>query len=95
MLPEACGEDGNVPDIVQCRSAADEAYRVVAWMKEKYALTGRWGDIAVLCPTQFSADRLTELLLLQDIPTVISFTPAEKMLLTPGRCRPSADLSEQ
>ncbi|CND05692.1 DEAD/DEAH box helicase [Yersinia pseudotuberculosis] len=78
VLPEACGEDGNVPDIVQCRSAADEAYRVVAWMKEKYALTDRWGDIAVLCPTQFSADRLTELLVLQDIPTVISFTPAEK-----------------
>nr|WP_172601540.1 NERD domain-containing protein [Yersinia pseudotuberculosis] len=47
-------------------------------LKEKYALTGRWGDIAVLCPTQFSADRLTELLVLQDIPTVISFTPAEK-----------------
>lgn len=78
VLPEACGEDGNIPDIVQCHSADDEAHRVVAWLKEKYAVTGRWGDIAVLCPAQFSADRLTQLLSQQKIPTVISFTPADK-----------------
>lgn len=78
VLPEACGEDGNVPDIVQCLSAEDEALHVIAWLKESYAMTGRWGDIAVLCPTQFSADRLTELLVLHNVPTTISFTSADK-----------------
>ncbi|MRT03055.1 DEAD/DEAH box helicase [Ewingella americana] len=78
VLPEACGEDGNIPAIVQCHSAEDEARRVVSWLKGNYKVTGRWGDIAVLCPAQFSADRLTELLALQGIPTVISFTPADK-----------------
>lgn len=78
VLPEACGEDGNIPDIVQCRSAVDEARHVIGWLKEKYALTGRWGDMAVLCPTQFSATQLTELLAQQEIPAALSFTHADK-----------------
>lgn len=78
VLPEACGEDGDIPDIEQCQSAQDEARRVVAWLKEKYAVAGRWGKMAVLCPTHFSADRLTGLLEQHKIPTAISFTPGDK-----------------
>jgi hypothetical protein len=78
VLPEACGDEGQVPDIVQCSSAEEEAQRVVAWLKEKYRLTRRWGDMAVLCPTQFSTQRLTEVLDQQGIPAVISFTAADK-----------------
>lgn len=78
VLPEACGEDGDIPDIEQCQSQEDEAHRVVAWLKEKYAVAGRWGDMAVLCPTHFSADRLTGLLEQHEIPTAISFTPGDK-----------------
>jgi len=78
VLPEACGEEGEIPDIEQCQSAEDEAHRVVAWLKEKHAVAGRWGDIAVLCPTHFSASKLTELLEQHEIPTAISFTLAGK-----------------
>jgi len=78
VLPEACGEDGDNPDIVQCPSAEEEARCVVVWLKEKYAVTGRWGDMAVLCPTRFSADRLTGLLMQHEIPTAISFAAADK-----------------
>lgn len=78
VLPEACGEDGDTPDIVQCSSVEDEAFCVIAWLKEKYAVTGHWGDMAVLCPTHFSADRLTDLMMQHEIPTAISFTAADK-----------------
>lgn len=54
VLPEASGEDGNIPDIVQFRSALDEARHVISWLKENYTLSGRWG----VCPTQFSATQL-------------------------------------
>lgn len=78
VLPEACGEAGKPPDIMQCGSAEEEALRVADWLGQKYAFTGRWGDMAVLCPTQFSAQRLTEVLEQQGIPFVISFTAADK-----------------
>lgn len=78
VLPEACGEAGKPPDIMQCRSAEEEAQCVVDWLAQKYALTGRWGDMAVLCPTQFSAQGLSEVMEQQGIPFVISFTPADK-----------------
>lgn len=78
VMPEACGEDGDTPDIVQCPSMEEEAHCVVAWLKEKYAVTGHWRDMAVLCPTHFSADRLIGLLMYHEIPTAISFTPADK-----------------
>jgi len=78
VMPEACGEDGDIPDIEQCQSAEDEARHIVAWLKNKYAIAGRWGDMAVLCPTHFSANRLTELLEQHGIPTAISFTTADK-----------------
>ncbi|EAA6550951.1 DNA helicase UvrD [Salmonella enterica subsp. diarizonae] len=78
VLPEACGEEGKFPDIIQCSSAEEEAQRVADWLGQKYAVTGRWGDMAVLCPTRFSAQRLTEVLEQQGIPTVISFTSTDK-----------------
>lgn len=78
VLPEACGEAGSPPDIMQCGSAEEEAQCVVDWLGQKYALTGRWGDMAVLCPTQFSAQRLSEVMEQQGIPFVISFTAADK-----------------
>ncbi|WP_208950375.1 DEAD/DEAH box helicase [Rahnella sp. ChDrAdgB13] len=78
VLPEACGEDGDIPDIELCQSEAEEAHRVVTWLKEKHAVADRWGDIAVLCPTRFSADRLTVLLEQHKIPTALSFTPGDK-----------------
>ncbi|EHJ3658868.1 TPA: DEAD/DEAH box helicase [Salmonella enterica] len=78
VLPEACGDAGKPPDIMQCSSAEEEALHVADWLGEKYALTGRWGDMAVLCPTQYSAKRLTEVLEQQGIPVVISFTPEDK-----------------
>lgn len=78
VLPEACGEEGKPPDIVQCSSAEEEALRVADWLGQKYALTGRWGDMAVLCPTRFSAQWLTQVLAQQGIPTAISFTAADK-----------------
>ncbi|ECW0088152.1 TPA: DEAD/DEAH box helicase [Salmonella enterica subsp. enterica serovar Mississippi] len=78
VLPEACGDAGKPPDILQCSSAEEEALHVADWLGEKYALTGRWGDMAVLCPTQYSAKRLTEVLEQQGIPVVISFTPEDK-----------------
>lgn len=78
VLPEACGEEGDIPDIELCQSEAEEALRVVAWLKEKHAFAGRWGDMAVLCPTHYSADRLTGLLEQYKIPTAISFTSGDK-----------------
>lgn len=78
VLPEACGEEGKSPDIMQCASVEEEAQHVVDWLGQKYVLTGRWGDMAVLCPTQFSAQRLTEMLEQQGIPAVISFTATDK-----------------
>nr|WP_090458363.1 nuclease-related domain-containing DEAD/DEAH box helicase [Enterobacter sp. kpr-6] len=78
VLPEACGEEGDIPDIELCQSEAEEARRVVAWLKEKHAVTGRWGDIAVLCPTRYSVDGLTGLLEQHKIPTAISFTSGDK-----------------
>lgn len=76
VLPEACGEEGDTPDIVRCQSAEDEARCVVAWLKEKQAETGRWGDMAVLCPTHFSADQLTALMKQHQIPAAASFALA-------------------
>lgn len=78
VLPEACGEEGDIPDIELCQSEAEEARRVVAWLKEKHAVTGRWGDMAVLCPTRYSVDGLTGLLEQHKIPTAISFTSGDK-----------------
>ncbi|SUJ10216.1 putative recombination protein RecB [Serratia marcescens] len=78
MLPEACGDEGKVPDLVQCGSAEEEARCVVSWLTQKYALTGRWGDMAVLCPTQFSAQRLIDVLDKQGIPKSVSFTSVDK-----------------
>lgn len=78
VLPEACGEEGDIPDIVRCQSAEDEARCVVAWLKEKQAETGRWGDMAVLCPTHFSADQLTALMKQHQIPAAASFALADK-----------------
>lgn len=78
VLPEACGEEGDIPDIELCQSEAEEALRVVAWLKEKHAVAGRWGDMAVLCPTHYSADRLTGLLEQYKIPTATSFTSGDK-----------------
>lgn len=78
VLPEACGAEGDIPDIELCQSEAEEARRVVAWLKEKHAVAGCWGGMAVLCPTHYSADRLTGLLAQHNIPTAISFTPGDK-----------------
>lgn len=78
VLPEACGEEGDIPDIEQCQSAEEEARLVVAWLREKYAVAGRWGDMAVLCPTHFSADKLTGLLDQHQIPRAISFNTGDK-----------------
>lgn len=78
VLPEACGNDGDIPDIEFCQSEADEACRVMAWLKEKHVVAGRWGDMAVLCPTRYSADRLTGLLEQNKIPVAISFTSGDK-----------------
>ncbi|ECU9386460.1 TPA: DEAD/DEAH box helicase [Salmonella enterica subsp. diarizonae serovar 61:l,v:z35] len=78
VLPEACGDKGKAPDIIQCISAEDEALHVVDWLGKKYDLTGRWGDMAVLCPTQYSAQCLTAVMEERGIPFVISFTSADK-----------------
>lgn len=78
VLPEACGEEGYSPDIVHCHSADDEAQCVVTWLKEKYATSGRWGDMAVLCPTQYSVDRLSNLLKQHDVPIINGFTAEDK-----------------
>lgn len=78
VLPEACGEEGEDPDIELCQSEAEEARRVVIWLKEKYEVAERWGDMAVLCPTRFSADKLTVLLEQHKIPTATSFTSGDK-----------------
>lgn len=78
VLPEACGDEGKVPDIVQCRSAEEEAQRVVVWLKQKYSQTERWGDMAVLCPAHFSVQWLCELLKEEGIPASFCFTPADK-----------------
>lgn len=78
VLPEACGEEGDIPDIELCQPEAEETHRVVAWQKEKHTVTDRWGDLAVLCPTRYSADRLTVLLEQHKIPTAISFTSGDK-----------------
>lgn len=78
VLPEACGEEGDIPDIELCHSEAEEARLVVAWLKEQHAVAGRWGDMAVLCPTRYSADRLIVLLEQHNIPTAISFTSVDK-----------------
>ena len=78
MLPEACGEEGDIPDIELCQSEAEEARRVVAWLKAQHVVAGRWGDMAVLCPTRYSVDRLTVLLDQHKIPTAISFTSEDK-----------------
>lgn len=78
VLPEACGEEGDIPEIELCQSEAEEAPRVVAWLKEQHAVAGRWGDMAVLCPTGYSADRLIVLLEQHKIPIAISFTSCDK-----------------
>ncbi|EIO8741090.1 NERD domain-containing protein [Salmonella enterica] len=78
VLPEACGDKGKAPDIMQCSSVEEEAFHVADWLGQKYDLTGRWGDMAVLCPTKFSAQRLTEVMEERGIPFVISFTSADK-----------------
>lgn len=78
VLPEACGEEGDIPDIELCQSEAEEARRVVAWLKAQHVVAGRWGDIAVLCPTRYSADRLIVLLEQHKIPIAISFTSGDK-----------------
>lgn len=78
VMPEACGEEGRAPEIVQCGSLDEEVRHVVAWLSQKYALTGYWGDIAVLCPTHYSAQSLIETLKKQGIPAAISFTTDDK-----------------
>lgn len=78
VLPEACGEAGDIPDIELCQSEAEEACRVVAWLMDKHAVAGRWGDMAVLCPTHYSANKLTGLLEQHQIPTAICFTSGDK-----------------
>jgi len=76
--PEAYGDEGTAPDIFHCSSKQDEAQRVADWIKEKYEISGHWGDIAVLCPTKYSVDILIELLDEQDIPSAAGFTSADK-----------------
>lgn len=68
VLPEACGEEGDIPDIELCQSEAEEARRVVTWLKAQHGVAGRWGDMAMLCPTRYSADRLIVLLGQHKIP---------------------------
>lgn len=78
VMPEACGEAGRVPEIVQCGTPDEEVRHIVAWLRQKYTLTGYWGDMAVLCPTRHSASALIKALKEQRIPAAVSFTAEDK-----------------
>lgn len=78
VLPEAWGDEGEVPVIEQCQSEADEARYVINWLKRNYENTGYWGEMAILCPTHFSAASLLELMMKHQIPASTSFTAHEK-----------------
>ena len=78
LLPEVYGKDGDTPEVIQCISIEDEAFHVVAWLKNKFLITNRWGDMAILCPTQFSAERLINTLMKYNIPIAISFSSTDK-----------------
>ncbi|MFI3014267.1 NERD domain-containing protein [Klebsiella aerogenes] len=78
VFPEACGDDGTPPDIIHCVSAEKEALHVASWLEQKYTQAGCWGDMAILCPTQFSAAKLTEILAGRGIPAVASFAATDK-----------------
>lgn len=78
VLPEACGDEGKAPEIVECLSAEEESQSVVSWLKQKYSQTECWSDMAVLCPTQYSVLSLVELLKEQGIPTSSSFSASDK-----------------
>ncbi|HAT1681629.1 TPA: AAA family ATPase [Klebsiella oxytoca] len=78
VLPEACGEEGQFPDILRCPSAQEEARCVLDWLEEKYRLTGRWGDMAVLCPSKYAVQYLTAGFKQRAVPYTACFTSTEK-----------------
>ncbi|HCC3327732.1 TPA: NERD domain-containing protein [Salmonella enterica] len=76
--PEAYGEEGEPPELLRCASADDEARRVVAWLEEMYAQSGQWNGMAVLCPAQFSVQKITGQLENKGIPFTTCFEASQK-----------------
>ncbi|MCT4712248.1 NERD domain-containing protein [Enterobacteriaceae bacterium H11S18] len=76
--PEAFGDEGDEPAIKHCKDINEEANVVVEWVVDEYTELQSWGDIAILCPTQFSTSSLTKLFDKQGIPYAISFSTEEK-----------------
>lgn len=76
--PEAYGEEGDAPELQSCHSADDEARRVVAWLENMYSQSGQWNGMAVLCPAQFSVQKVTELFEKKGIPFTPCFDALQK-----------------
>lgn len=76
--PEACGEEGKAPEILRCASESEEALTVTGWLMQKQALSGRWGDIAILCPTKYYMQKIRDVLEQRAIPYAACFENAEK-----------------
>lgn len=78
VFPQACGEAGAMPEVVHCHNTQDEIRHVMSWLRQKYTRTGRWGDIAVLCPAAFSVDGLCDEMSHQGIPFAAGFGDSGK-----------------
>lgn len=78
VMPEACGEEGQEPQVLRCHSAAEEAQFVMRWITSRYETTGRWGDIAILSPGVKSVETLCKALKNENIPFACCFSAEEK-----------------
>lgn len=78
VLPQACGEEGQEPQVLRCRSEAQEAEFVMRWIKCRYESSGHWGDIAILTPREKSVELLCKAMQERGIPFACCFKPEEK-----------------
>lgn len=68
VQPQAGGEEGTEPEILRCASERDEARQVADWLEKRHVLCGHWSDMAVLCPTERSAQQLQDVMTLRGVP---------------------------
>ncbi|VED38046.1 putative helicase [Escherichia coli] len=73
VQPQAGGEEGTEPEILRCASERDEARQVADWLEKRHVLCGHWSDMAVLCPTERSAQQLQDVMTLRGVPFATCF----------------------
>ncbi|HAK5291476.1 TPA: AAA family ATPase [Salmonella enterica] len=76
--PETYGNNGPQPIIKRCINQSEEAKIITQWAKEKFTNENDWGTIAILCPSKFCIQELTDEFLKNNIPYAKYFNDFKK-----------------